>query len=401
MKKTLIFLFLITSFTQINAQTSDSVSTGASNANTVYYSFKNGIIKAQPNNDWDLAFEISGFAASILANHVRGLLVWQSPYSFANWSTFDTVNCASWKKMYNSPQLWSKGAFNLHANNNNDPYDLGWGTYDPASHIVSGDSIYLIKLGNGQFKKLTILNLSTGIYNIRYANLDGSNESTKSIDKANYKGKNFGYFAFDTESSLDREPASADWDIAFTKYTEFVPTPYNVAGVWTNKGNKTAEARDVPLSTINYSAFRFSDSNAIIGYDWKKYNQPLNKYDITNNLVYFVTTKEATWKMIFTGYKGGASGTYYFTKEAMSASIIKPNSALSSIRLYPNPSQSVITIELPANTALSNYAIKSISGQTLAEGNELEVNVSPLSSGIYYIILNTTQGVQILKFSKI
>ncbi len=397
MKKTIISFLFLSFLVTTNAQTIDSVSTGASNANTVFYSFKNGIIKTQPNSDWDLAFEISGFSASILANHAKGLVVYQSPFSFANWATFDTSNYSTWKKMYNSPQLWSVGAFNLHTNT--DPYDLGWGTYDPASHIVSGDSIFLVKLANGTLKKLTILNLSTGIYSIRYSNLDGSNESTKSIDKANYKNKNFGYFAFDTETSLDREPLTADWDIAFTKYTEFIPTAYNVAGVWTNKGNKTAEARNVSVTTTNYSPFRFSDSNSIIGYDWKKYNASLNKYDITSNLVYFVTTKEATWKLVFTGYKGGANGTFYFSKEAMSASL--QSTKLTSCSIYPNPSQSSLSIKLPSNNQLIKYSIQSISGQTLAEGKDSTLNISGLTAGIYYLTLNTTKGIQTLKFSKI
>ncbi|MFM9943729.1 MAG: hypothetical protein ACKVQB_00710, partial [Bacteroidia bacterium] len=132
------------------SQTVDSVGTGASNANDVYYSFTNGIVKSQPNNNWDLAFEITGFAASILANHVKGMVVYQSPYSYAKWANFDTAGHKSWKKMYNSTKSWSKGAFNLH---HDDLYDLGWGTYEPTTHAVSGDSIFLLKLAKGNFKK--------------------------------------------------------------------------------------------------------------------------------------------------------------------------------------------------------------------------------------------------------
>ena len=106
MLKSLSTLLLLIVFISSKAQMSDSVSTGPSNANDVYYSFANGIIKSQPNNDWDLAFEISGFTASILANHVKGMVVWQSPYSYSNWSTFDTTGYKTWKKMYNSPHRW-------------------------------------------------------------------------------------------------------------------------------------------------------------------------------------------------------------------------------------------------------------------------------------------------------
>lgn len=398
MIKKITTLILLAVALTANSQTTDSVSTGASNANDVYYSFTNGIIKSQPNNDWDLAFEITGFTASIMANHVKGLLVWQSPYSYAKWSALDTAGYKSWKKMYNSPQSWSLGAFNLHNTNNGDPYDLGWGTYDPSTHIVVGDSVFLIKLSNGAFKKLTILNLNAGVYNIKYADLDGTNEKIASIDKALFKGKNFAYYSFTTEATIDREPAAADWDLVFTKYTEFIPTAYNVGGVWTNKGYKTAEAKNTPVSTNDYSTFHFSDSNSIIGYDWKTYNQPLNQYDITGNLVYFVTTKSATWKIYFTGYKGGANGTYYFTKQGFTSGINLPEITTSSV--YPNPANGLLTIKLSSDNSLINYTITSVSGKKIMDGNEAIIDISDLSSGVYFVNILTQKGIQNLKFIK-
>ena len=121
MLKNLITLLLLCAVYSAQAQTTDSVSTGLSNANDVYYSFANGIVKSQPNNEWDLAFEITGFTASILANHPKGVMVWQSPYSYTKWTNFDSTGYKTWKKMYNSPQTWSLGAFNLHNNNGGDP----------------------------------------------------------------------------------------------------------------------------------------------------------------------------------------------------------------------------------------------------------------------------------------
>ena len=398
MLKNFISLLLLCAVFTAQSQTSDSVSTGASNVNDVYYSFANGFVKSRPNADWDMAFEITGFTASIIANHAKGILVWQSPYSYAKWTNFDSTNHNTWKKMYNSPQKWSLGAFNLHNNNNGDPYDLGWGTYDPSTHIVAGDSIFLIKLATGDFKKLTILSLSAGVYNFKYSNIDGTNEKIGSVDKANYKGKNFGYYSFSLETSLDREPVGADWDIVFTKYTDFIPTPYNVAGVWTNKGNLSAEARNVSVNITDFSPYRFSDSNSVIGYDWKTYNQSLNQYVITNNLVYFVKTADAYWKLVFTGYKGGASGTYFFNKKAISASSKSPE--LTANTVYPNPSNGILNLKLSPNNSLVNYKISNISGQTIETGTETSVDISALQSGIYFIQLMTNKGIQNLKFTK-
>ncbi len=398
MIKQITTLILLAVALTAHSQTTDSVSTGSSNANDVYYSFTNGIVKSQPNNDWDLAFEITGFTASILANHVKGLMVWQSPYSYSKWANLDTAGFKTWKKMYNSPQSWSLGAFNLHNNNNGDPYDLGWGTYDPSTHIVAGDSIFIIKLATGDYKKITILNLSSGIYNIKYSNIDGSGEKISSIDKANFKGKNFAYYSFTTETTIDREPATSDWDVVFTKYTDFIPTPYNVGGIWTNKGYTTAEARNVATTIKDFSPYRFSDTNSVIGYDWKTYNQSLNKYIITDNLVYFIKTKDANWKIVFTGYKGGASGTYYFSKQAVTASSKSPK--LTTNTVYPNPANGILNLRLSPDNSLINYKIINILGQLAISGTETIVDISTLNSGIYFIQLLTDKGIQNLKFTK-
>ena len=275
---------------------------------------------------------------------------------------------------------------------------MGWGTYDPSTHIVAGDSIFLIKLATGDYKKLTILNLSSGVYNIKYSNIDGSNEKISSIDKANFKGKNFGYYSFTTQTTIDHEPAAADWDVVFTKYTEFIPTPYNVGGIWTNKGYTTAEVRNVATTITDFSPYRFSDSNSVIGYDWKTYNQTLNKYIITDKLVYFVKTKDANWKIVFTGYKGGSSGTYYFNKQAVTASTKSPKLSINTV--YPNPTSGILNLKLSSDNSLISYKISNISGQTILIGNENSIDISSLKSGIYSIQLLTDKGNQNIKFTK-
>ena len=166
MKKILSTLLLCTLYIVSHSQTKDSVSTGSQNANDVYYSFTTGIVKSEPNNNWDLAFETAGITGSIMANHVKGVLVWQSSFSAAQWSSFDSTNYNSWKPLYNNTKGWSYGAFNRHANLSN-PFDLGWGIYDPGNnHTITGDSVFLVQLANGRFKKILILTGSTTEYNL-------------------------------------------------------------------------------------------------------------------------------------------------------------------------------------------------------------------------------------------
>ncbi len=396
MKKSIFTLLFSTFLISAFAQMADSVSTKGGNANDVYYSFANGIVKSEPNSNWDLAFEISGFSASILVNHSKGCELWQSSFAYTNWSGFDTASKAGWKKMYNSPFRWSLGAFNLHTDNN---FDLGWGTYNPANHIVAGDSVFLLKLSNGTFKKISILSLTGGVYTFKYANIDGSNEKTAAIDKASFKNKNFGYYSFTTESSLDREPLTSDWDIVFTKYVDFIPTAYAVGGVWSNKGALTAEARNTPLSTKDFSPYRFSDSNSVIGYDWKTYNASLNRYDITQNLVYFVKTASGNyWKIYFTAYKGSSFGTYYFKKEALSASL--RYLSLSGSKIYPNPCSDEVHIELEDGQRLTHYAVSDMQGRVVLTGFDNNFSMAYLKNGLYNLTLYTSSGSQNIKLVK-
>ena len=377
------------------AQTIDSVSTGTQNANDVYYSFNNGIIKTQSNTDWDLAFEISGLTAGILANHVKGVLVWQSPYSISQWSSVDTSTKSNWKKMYNSSEKWSLGAFNLHTNNN---FDLGWGTYEPTSHIVNGDSIYIIKLANGNYKKIAILNLNAGIYTIKYSNIDGSNEQIKGVDKANYKTQNFMYYRFDTESTFGREPIATDWDIVFTKYTVFIPTPFNVRGVWTNKNYKTAEAKGVNTNITDYSPYTFTTVNSEIGYDWKTFNINTNKYELAQDLVYFVNTNSKVWKIVFTGYKGEPLGRFIFTKQAFALSV--KQAQLNPSRVFPNPVLGSLNLDLVNGNTLINYTIYNAVGKCIITGADSILDVSQLANGIYFINVNSEKGIECIKFLK-
>jgi hypothetical protein len=396
MIKYILTLLFISTLTLSNAQVSDTVSTGSQNANDVYYSLKNGIVKTEPINNWDLAFEIAGFSASIRSNHVKGIDVFQTHYPSAAWTTMDTTQKNTWKMLYNSQYVWTLGAFNRHTDGN---FNLGWGVYDPGSHIIQGDSIYVLKFADGSFKKITFINLNSGTYNFKYANLDGSGEKTMSISKTDYKTKNFVYYTFAGDAIIDREPATANWDLIFTKYTEFIPTPYNVAGVWTNKGVKCAEARNVSTSIVNYLPFYFSDTASKIGYDWKTYNGSTNSYDITDNLVYFVrTSSNEVYKIVFTGYIGGASGSYYFTKQAIIAGIKHQNQP--GISMFPNPVNDVLNIKLSDGYKLVNFTILDFTGKVILTGNNEIISTQHLNQGVYNIVVETETGFSNFRFLK-
>lgn len=336
MKKIIHVIITMTVFTYVMAQTiEDSVSIDAAYANQVWYSLANGEQLSAPKSEWDLAFAVSGQGANILINSAIGTKLWVYPDAdVSGWSSLDTSGITAWAMLYNSDTSWNLGAFNQNKSTN--PYDLGWGIYDPITHFVNGDSLFVIKLSNNSYQKLWIEKLASGTYTFRYANLDGSNETPATLVKSNYSGKNFGYYSIQNNASVDREPLSSDWDLLFTQYTAFIPNAYGVTGVLSNNAVTIAEARPVDISEASHGDYTFSTPINTIGYDWKTYG---GGWTIEDSTTYFV--KDITgniWKLVFTGFGGSANGTFYFTKEMVSGvGINEIKKDQSSIIIYPNP----------------------------------------------------------------
>lgn len=318
----------------------DTVFTGAGYANQVWYSLQNDNQGSAAKGNWDLAFDASGFGSSIHVNTVGGAVLWlYRKGDTAKWSSIDTSGIETWTKVYNSDTSWSLGAFDQGMILSN-PNDLGWGVYNSTTHIVTGDSLYIIKLGNGAYKKLWIESLSGGAYYFKYADLNGSNEKSGSIPKSTYTGKNFAYYSLQNNTALDREPVSVSWDLVFGQYNTFIPTPYVVTGILHNKGVRTAQAKPVsdPATYINWSGHTYRTAINEIGYDWKVFS---GTFVIEDSLVYFVRTRAGDlWKLIPTGFGGSANGGYMFSKEKLQSAKVKDaaGNTFASLSVYPNPS---------------------------------------------------------------
>ncbi len=128
---------------------------------------------------------------------------------------------ANWKRLSNSDSIWEEGAFNR---NSMDHPDYGWGVYNAITHDVVGDSVYIISLANGAKKKLWIKskNSINNTYVFTYADLDGTNEFTETLDVTPYEDKLFVYYNLSIGSVIDREPAQSSWDLLFSRYSATV-----------------------------------------------------------------------------------------------------------------------------------------------------------------------------------
>lgn len=397
----LFALYTITTQAQVII---DTISVGAGYGNQKWYSLQNDEQATQSKDNWDIGFEITGFAGSILANTQKAnFAVYKTPYSAANYSTLDTTGISTWPMLNNSDQTWDVGAFNRGANPSNSN-DLGWGLYDVNTHIIIGDSCYVIKLSSTSFKKLKFVNLSGGIYNFEYANIDNSNSQAATINKSNYTGKNFAYYDMTANVAIDREPASSSWDLTFGRYTAFIPTPYPVVGVMTNKGVKVAQADNVasPATYNNWSAHTLNTNITEIGHDWKYFNLSGNAWWLSQDTIYFVKDKPNNiWKVRFTGFGGSTNGNFILSKEKLSTVGVADveGNIISKFTIYPNPSSennATLLFSTQNETAKVFVSIIDLNGKLLSsqnisttEGlNKHTLNTSDLKSGIYFIQLN-------------
>lgn len=378
----------------------DTVSLGASYANQKWYSLQNDEQGSAPKNNWDIAFDVSGYGSSIHINSVIGTQLWKYPTTdTSGWSTLDTTGITTWTKLYNSDTSWAFGAFDKGIVIGN-PNDLGWGVYSPITHIVSGDSLYIIKLASGAYKKLWIENLSGGVYSFKYADISGASLQNATLTKSTYTGKNFGYYSIQTNSALDREPISANWDLTFTQYTTFIPSAYTVAGILHNKGVKAAHVEPIanPSTFINWSSQTYNTVINTIGYDWKTYS---GTWIIDDSLVYFVKTNAGdVWKIIPTGFGGSSNGNYIFSKEKLSSVGIKDETGNSKalLSIYPNPSsggEATIIYDFENSVSSASLNVYDLSGKNIYSeklNNNIglhtyNLNTSAFNSGMYFVTI--------------
>ena len=191
---------------------------------------------------------------------------------------------------------------------------------------------------SGAYKKLCIVSLANSIYDFKWADLDGSNETLGAINKTTYAGKNFVYFSITNNTIIDREPAYNSWDLSFAQYLTTTPIVYKVSGVLTNDSVFAVKAYPVDVNNVSASAYTFNSAINNIGYDWKSFNITTNTYDIADSTVYFVQDRQgAIWKMIFTGFGGGSNGNFYFYKGTTTGIGQIQNSAIKTFDAAPNP----------------------------------------------------------------
>ena len=405
MKKITLIIAGIISVFSINAQFADTVSIGAENE--VYYSLENDEVLTVERGNWDIAFNVAAYGSSILTRGASDVeLYLYENGDTSGWSSFDTTGLSTWSPRHNSLETWSEGAFNRSASEYS-----GWGNYNYMTHFVTADSLFLIKTSGGDFKKLWVDKLAHGVYYFKYADLDGSNEVSETVTKADFANKNFAYYSIDSETELDREPAKDSWDLLFTKYTTMLSyggaqMPYGVTGVLSNADVEVNKVSGIHKLEADTSDGLFSSSITTIGWDWKSYAG--GAYSTSDSLTHFVKSKIGdVWKVNFTGYEGGSDGSFHFSKSKILSVGTMEDIDVLDVSTFPNPATDFLNIILhQTDNEDLNVTVFNMSGSLVYSEvfagisgiNNLQLSVGEYSKGLYLVNVESQKASVQTKF---
>jgi len=172
-------------------------------------------------------------------------------------------------------------------------------------------------LGNvRRLKKIVFLNVDFESYSIKYADLNGENETEFTILKAD-SARNVQFSFEEGGQQYSFEPPVLYWDLFFTQYTtllytdEGIPYPYLVTGVLINYDIVEASMD----STLNYNDITIVDALAMdysinkdaVGYDWKELKGDVNSgnvyYEIVEGRNYIIKSRLGLYyKLRFTRF---------------------------------------------------------------------------------------------------
>lgn len=414
MKKYFQMFFLAIALSMLSAQilnaqntsilVKDSVSMLAGYANEVYYSMANKIVATVPRAQWDIAFRTSKRSSSIMINEGAGVILYTYPKSdTSGFTTMDTVGLYKWKPMYNSISDWENGAFSRNAKGYP---DYGWAIYNNVTHDLVADSLFVIKLRDGSFRKLWMIRKfsSLDLYSFRFAKLDGTADTKITVDCNPYITKDFVGYSIQTSTIVDFEPAKTSWDLLFTKYESIQPngTPYTVTGVITNDGVKTIKYRHVDPNFKDWNLALADSSRSSIGYDWKTFDMNTFTYKVEDSLVYFVKDLSGNMnKLIFTKFEGTSTGKIVFKKALISANGIIENKGGNEMTIYPNPVKDKLNISLNNMTSFPMHiTLSALTGQvvyaltiTKNTDNIISIPVNDMPDGMYLLTAKSAAGI--------
>lgn len=389
-----IFTLLITSF--LAAQI-DQISVGPSYSQQAYYSLSTGEIETVTNEAWDISFSAIGQQdAGIFFNESATFM--SAPLKVflsdsQNWleEITNTESYVDSVALQNPDLNWTEGAFNT-VKDPSSQLDYGWGMYNPQTNTIEGNKVFVIKKRNGSFFKMQVESLSGGIYIMNYADLDGNNEKTYEINKADAEN-GMVHFSFATDDVVEMP---TNYDLIFQRYTTPLDAgdgsfiEYTVTGVLLANGTEAVLVDGVDPTSVIESDYddQYSTLPTTIGHSWKSFSFS-SGWLIDEDRTHFVKTADSEiYQLTFYDFEGSSTGittlertfiTSVSTEEEISSDI--------SISIFPNPTTDYFSVKSAEDFNL-NITITNISGQVikrLETSTNNKISVIGLPLGIYNI----------------
>lgn len=424
MMKSLQYLFLIFIAQQAIGQDYQEISTGSGYSQQAYISLSQNTQTQVSNTAWDIEFDISSQqTAGVFMNESGGLVNGQAAPRLmvydAKVTAFDNIPVIDTFLNYELLNLelsWKNdGAFNVSRSKTN-PFDFGWGVYNPAKFQVDGTKVFVIAKRNGSYIKFMINKLDAVGYTFTYANLDGSNSKTITLKKADYAGKSLVHFSFDKNDFVSVFPAYPV-DLIYQRYVTQLYDPasssyinYTLTGILNGPDVKAAKIFTTDQAGAKFVQYKDSLKTEldIIGHDWKYFGGA--SWEVPMDRVYFVKTANGeVYKIYFIGFEGSSTGTAVFAKELIVATATNEFDVnASKLSVYPNPTVQNFEILLD-NSIDENVDIQLYTADNqfvwkhnyqIPSGlNVIREQVGDMPSGVYFLKLTIGNNVVTKKLS--
>jgi len=410
-----IYSIFLLAFLLVNVNLfSTEVIIGSSQApKDIFYNLESqSIVGEQDAKNWHLAFQYATRNAGIKINPNEGILCYYAGSDFE--AALDTANISQWTRYINSDTSLHVGALNRNIDSwERQLFDYGWGVYNPSTHNLDGNAVFVLKFADGSFKKIFIVTrYSTpplvGTIEIKVANLDNSDLKEYSLNTLLYSTKNYSYFSFTTGELFDREPVKTDYNLIFTRYQTYVTQGpqtiiQNVAGVLSNLNTRAIKIKTSEINGTPESADLSKKAN-IIGWDWKTYDYVNNVYTIEDNTYFVQKFDENTGSPIGDMYSikfdsfNSPTGTISFTQNNTNTSVDKVSPDMN-FSVYPNiiNANQLINYVVSSKGGISvEIKLMDINGSIIESRNAIlngmdnfTFNSQNLSTGTYFITLQT------------
>lgn len=261
-----------------------------------YFNLENKqIVSSNKWNIWDLAFYSKDDDHYVKLNHA------------ANMKAYDTesLDFDGIKKFNES---WNSEVDNPTGKRNEIALNIKFYSNNDNDTLFSKQHVYVLLVGSDYkgnklgYKKVIFEYIYKTNYHIRYANIDGTEEYTKTITKDDKL--NFVSFSFKNYGEIiNVEPDKTTWDLLFTRSTDVVyrESPidtiwdYSVTSVLLNPYYTNAYLdektmyNDLKSNEINST--KLSNKINTIGYSWKKYDIDggnSGEYNVSENKTYVI-----------------------------------------------------------------------------------------------------------------